>query len=276
MNRGARRLSIFGDDDDRSFFLHCIGEALPRTDARVHAYALMGNHYHLLVEGPAPALARTMKHVGENYTRRFNGKYGLDGPLFRGRYRSRSIDGDRYLFVVLRYIHRNPLEDGLGDLDYEWSSHRAYAEGSARLPWLTTGELLGRFGSRAAYRRFVSEGREDTLVAGFTEQRRPVRTGTLEAVDWALGIDSSDELELVRADGLRADQRLAAALLALETTNRSSTELAGRYGYRSGSGVRTAATRARTRLASDPAFGALVDDARRRLRLLDQQEVGSA
>ncbi|MEZ5245652.1 MAG: hypothetical protein R2707_11175 [Acidimicrobiales bacterium] len=87
-----------------------------------------------------------------------------------------------------------------------------------------------------------------------------------------MGIDSSDELELVRADGLRADQRLAAALLALETTNRSSTELAGRYGYRSGSGVRTAATRARARLASDPAFGALVVDARRRLRLLDQPQ----
>ena len=189
------------------------------SDARVHAYALMGNHSHLLVEGPVSALARTLKHVGENYTRRFNGKYGLDGPIFGGRHRSRPIDGDRQLFV--------------------------------------------------------SESRGDASAGGFTERRRPVRTGTPAAIDWALGIDSSDELELVRADGLRADLRLAAALLALETTHRSSTELAVRYGYRSGSGVRTSAARARARLASDPAFRALVDDARRRLRFLDRpEEVG--
>jgi REP element-mobilizing transposase RayT len=267
MNRGARRLPIFGDDDDRSFFLHCVEAALRRADARVHAFALMGNHYHLLVEGRALALARTMKYVGENYTRRFNGKYGLDGPLFRGRYRSKPIDSERYLLVVLRYIHRNPLEHGSGKLDDEWSSHRSYAAGPPRPSWLTTDELLGRFASRSSYWQFVSEGSVDAPVE-FLKRSTSVRTGTPDAVDWALGIDSDGELDLVRSSSLRADLRLAAALLAIETTNRSSTQLAARYGYRSGSGVRTAATRARVRLADDPAFRTLVEEARRRIKLL--------
>jgi REP element-mobilizing transposase RayT len=269
MNRGARRLPIFGDDDDRSFFLRCVGEALRRADARVHAYVLMGNHYHLLVEGAVPALADTMKYVGENYTRRFNSKYGLDGPLFRGRYRSKPIDTERYLRVVLRYIHRNPVDDGHGGLDYEWSSHRSYTAGSPRLPWLTIDELLGCFASCDTYRRFMAVRPSDARVDPFVERRGSVRTGTPDAVDWALGIDSREELDLVRVRGLRADLRLAAALLALETTNRSSTELAAHYGYRSGSGVRTAASRARTRLGSDATFSSLVEDARRRLRFLD-------
>lgn len=269
MNRGARRLPIFGDDHDRRFFLRCVDEALRRADARVHAYVLMGNHYHLLVEGAVPALADTMKYVGENYTRRFNSKYGLDGSLFRGRYRSRPIDSERYLRVVLRYIHRNPIEDGHGGLDYEWSSHPSYATGSARLPWLSIDELLGRFSSRESYCQFMAERPSDAPVAPFVERRGAVRTGTPDAVDWALGIDSREELDLVRVRELRADLRLAAAFLALETTNRSSTELAAHYGYRSGSGVRTAASRARTRLESDALFSALVEAARRRLQFLE-------
>lgn len=234
----------------------------------MHAYVLMGNHYHLLIEGSVSAMADTMKFVGENYTRRFNHKYGLDGSLFRGRYRSKPIDGERQLLVVLRYIHRNPVEHGLGGLDHEWSSHRFYSVGSPRPRWLTTETLLERFGSRASYRQFVAEEPVDPSAISFGERRESVHPCTPEAVDWALGIDSREELDLVRSSVVRADLRLAAALLALETANRSSTELAARYGYRSGSGVRTAASRARARLASDSAFAALVEDARRRLRIL--------
>jgi len=267
MNRGARRLPIFGDDNDRTFFLRCVDEALARAEARVHAYVLMGNHYHLLIEGSVSAMADTMKFVGENYTRRFNHKYGLDGSLFRGRYRSKPIDSERQLSVVLRYIHRNPVEHGVGGLDYDWSSHRFYAVGSPVPLWLTTEELLRRFGSRESYRTFVAGGPVDPSIS-FGERRESVHPCTPEAVDWALGIHSHEELDLVRASGVRADLRLAAALLALETANCSSTDLAARYGYRSGSGVRTAASRARARLETDSAFAALVEDARHRLRIL--------
>ena len=269
MNRGARRLPIFGDDDDRTFFLRCVDVALQRTDARVHAFVLMGNHYHLLVEGQALPLAQLMKSVGENYTRRFNSKYGLDGPLFRGRYRSKPIDSERYLRVVLRYIHRNPVEDGLGGLDFEWSSHRFYAAATPGPPWLAIDELLDQFESRESYRHFMSVDDVGGSVVPFEERSGSVRTGTPDAADWALGIDSTEELELVRGSDVRAELRLAAALLALETTNRSSNDLAARYGYRSGSGVRTAAWRARERLATDATFAALIDSARGRLRLLD-------
>lgn len=265
MNRGARRLPIFGDDDDRTFFLDCVGGGVGRSMARVHAYVLMDNHYHLLVEAAADDLATTMKYVGENYTRRFNAKYGLDGPLFRGRYRSKPILDERQRTVVLRYIHRNPAEVGLG-LSHPWSSHAAYVAASAPRPqWLIVDELLGTFATRAAYGRFIAMVDDDRVLEDFIEAGTAVRVVTPDAVDWALGIDSAAELQLVRTSPLRADRRLAAVLLSHEATNRPSTALASRYGYRSGSGLRSAAARARARVGADPTFAALVADARRRL-----------
>ncbi len=265
MNRGARRLPVFGDEDDHQFFLRLVGEAVGRCDVRVHAYVLMGNHFHLLVEAPACRLGAAMKHIGEHFTRRFNAKYGLDGPLFRGRYRSKPIESERYLLQVLRYIHRNPVEHGIGGLDHRWSSHNAYAGAAPGPTWLTIGALLGQLGSRDAYRGYLADASGDGTAGAFGERPTRVRPDTVEAVNRALGIASREELDLVRGSELRATVRLAAVLMAAEATGLSSADLAEHYGYRSGSGVRMAVRRARVRLDSDPAFARIVADARTRL-----------
>jgi REP element-mobilizing transposase RayT len=255
-----------GDDDDRSFFLELLAEAVDTTGAAVHAFVLMRNHYHLLLEAPSAILSGAMKGIGENYTRRFNRKYGLDGPLFRSRYRSKPINDERYLQTVVRYIHRNPPEAGFAALDYPWSSHRYYADSNAAPLWLTVGRVLQVFGSRSAYRDYVELPGNEQLTVPFREWRSDVPTGTVQAVEWALGLSPPAELDLLRAEaGVRHDLRAAMALLAMETTAHSADRLAERYGFSSGNAVRTAASRARRRFEADAEFAVMIDNARARL-----------
>ena len=266
MNRGARRLPVFGDDDDRRYFLHLTGEALEGLDAEAHAYALMTNHYHLLVRGAVPAISAFMKSVGELYTRWFNDKYDLDGALFRGRFRSKPIDSERYQLAALRYIHRNPIDTSGAGWDYQWTSHRAYSGRRSAHPWLVVDELLSAVGGPKNYAAFVYGDGPSTEPA--SPSPPGVRVDTPQAVEWALGLASDEERALIAhgGRGIRNDQRAACALLCLEFTQWQSSDLAARYGYRSGNSFRTAATRARQREAHDAAFGAELARARSWLR----------
>lgn len=261
-NRGARRLNVFGDDRDRERFLELLGAAC--GDGRILAYALMGNHYHLLVEAPTAQLSAVMKKLGENFTRWFNAKYGYDGPLFRSRYASKPITSPRYLRHAVRYIHANPVVDGLGDWSYRWSGHRGLLGLDPVPPWLAT-DTVELFGGAASYRRFV-EG-DVTEVGIETPSTDGVRVDTPHAVEIALGIGSAEELAVVAQGGrgLRNDIRSAVALLAAESTPWNSQRLAARYGYGSASSFRVAVKRARQRAETDRQFAALVDHGRRRL-----------
>ena len=93
MNRGDRRESIFKDDQDRELFLHTFTEACTKTGWKVHAYVLMPNHFHLVVETPGANLVSGMKWFLGTYTSRFNRRHKLFGHLFSGRYKSLSVDG---------------------------------------------------------------------------------------------------------------------------------------------------------------------------------------
>lgn len=150
MNRGLARDQVFIDAGDRSAFLEILTEARERWGLRTHAACLMDNHFHLLVEDSAGQLGRAMRHIGGVYTQRFNRAHGRDGPLFRGRYRSRLVQQERYLAELVRYIHMNPVHAGLVARagDYQWSSHGHYLRGSTP-DWLVTTEVMRRFGDSA-------------------------------------------------------------------------------------------------------------------------------
>jgi REP element-mobilizing transposase RayT len=157
MNRGQARQAVFLDDDDRADFLELVADARARWGVRTHALCLMDNHVHLLVEDPDGALSRAMRHVFGIHSQRFNARHGADGPLFRGRYRSRLVQHETYLAEVVRYIHLNPVTDGLVDRarDWPWSSHRHYLRGPPP-PWLVTDAVLARFADNPrALDRFV-------------------------------------------------------------------------------------------------------------------------
>jgi REP element-mobilizing transposase RayT len=144
-------------------FMKLLGEFDERFRIEIHAYCLMGNHYHLLVRTSETNLAHGMRHLDGVYTQRFHRRHGTDGPLFRGRYRAVLIQADRHLLHVSRYIHLNPVEAGLARVPEDWphSSFPGYLNAVSGPPWLRTSFVLGQFGSigaRIQYRRFVAVG----------------------------------------------------------------------------------------------------------------------
>ena len=156
MARGNRREAIFHDDDDRRFFLATLSEACAMTGWRVHAWVLMGNHYHLFIETPEANLVAGMSWLQNTVTRRHNVRHLAWGRLFGDRYKAVLVDGaDTYHYRTLAdYIHLNPVRarivlprKGKSVLDYPWSSVAggwALAPGK-RPKWLADGEGLKRF-----------------------------------------------------------------------------------------------------------------------------------
>ncbi len=163
MNRGAGRKQIFHDEKYCDMFLKLLAEINENFGVEIHAYCLMGNHYHLLLETPLGNLSRAMRHLNGVYTLRHNRLLKRDGPLFRGRFKAILVDAENYLLQVSRYIHLNPVEANVvKKLEaYPWSSFRYYSSGENRKSWITTDEILNRFNvrnKRDAYSAFVSEG----------------------------------------------------------------------------------------------------------------------
>ena len=115
MNRGDRREPIFRDDADRRSFLATLSETCDKTGWQLHAWCLMGNHFHLIAETPQPNLILGMKWLLGTYTGRFNRRHRLSGHIFGGRYKSLLIDerGGGYLKTACDYVHLNPVRAGL-------------------------------------------------------------------------------------------------------------------------------------------------------------------
>jgi len=115
MNRGDRREDIFHDDDDRRLFLKTLGETCEKTAWQIHAYCLMRNHFHLVIETPRANLVAGMKWFLGTYTARFNRRHKYFGHLFSGRYKSLIVDGsgNGYLRTVCDYVHLNPARANL-------------------------------------------------------------------------------------------------------------------------------------------------------------------
>jgi len=155
MARGNQGRPIFQDDKDRRCFLETLGEAGEKTGCRVHAYVLMGNHYHLLLDTPEGNLVAGMKWLQGVYTQRYNSHHRLFGHLFQGRYKAVIVDGqDKACFsVVSTYIHLNPARAGLIRIgeeklkQYRWSSYPWYLNRANQGPvWLCRERVMGSLG----------------------------------------------------------------------------------------------------------------------------------
>lgn len=171
MSRGNRQEAIFRDNKDREIFLDTLEEACDKTGWVVHAFVLMGNHYHLLLETPHANLVAGMKWVQGTYTQRFNARHKLWGHLFQGRYKALPVESDSgdYFSVLSSYIHLNPARAKLFDLkngklsDFPWSSYPLYLRPSKRPQWLRVDRVLGASGGkdtaagRNAYQRMMQK-----------------------------------------------------------------------------------------------------------------------
>jgi putative transposase len=198
--RGYKRKPIFCDEADRFRFLELLGELGERFGARVHAYVLMDNHFHLLVETPEANLSRTMQWLGVSYSVWFNRRHECAGHLFHRRFQALIVEDDLGWREVARYVHLNPVRVAALGLDhrqraaaragvisrpppqivserlrvlrdFRWSSYRGYAGYCALLAWVWREPLARVCGGR-------TEPERRAALRNYTEQA--VRQGGVE------------------------------------------------------------------------------------------------
>ena len=179
MNRGRRKDLIFFSDSDYKMFMEVLKEAVQMFCLEIHAFALMPNHYHILIRTPLGNISRAMRHINGVYTQKINNKYKKEGSLFRGRYKSILINKEEYFLELVRYIHRNPSKAGLENIlgEYEWCSHRMYMKEAIREEWLKDEEVLKSFS------KYKKEARRK-LEAFIKEEVPKGLFKKLESVKW--------------------------------------------------------------------------------------------
>ena len=165
--RGIERRRIFDDDQDRYAFLSRLGDILENTQTACYAWALIPNHFHLLLRTGACPVATVMRRLLTGHAVGYNRRHKRHGHLFQNRYKSILCQEETYLLELVRYIHLNPLRARLAkDLDalakYPFSGHGVIM-GKHRQPWQHSGQVLARFGARVKtarnrYKAFVAQG----------------------------------------------------------------------------------------------------------------------
>ena len=161
-SRGNERKAIYRGDPDREKFLELIRRAVDQFDLRLHAYVLMDNHYHLLIETRRVGLNRALRYLNGVYTQAFNRRHKRVGHLFQGRYKAILVEKESYLLELSRYIHLNPwrVKESNDAVKYAWSSLGSYVGARAVPSWLTVKDVLSHFGRKGkrGYREFIGEG----------------------------------------------------------------------------------------------------------------------
>jgi REP element-mobilizing transposase RayT len=165
-SRGDRREDIYEDDLDRQAFLSVLDRVCEQYNWVCHAYCLMNNHYHLLIETPDANLSKGMRQLNGVYTQTFNRNHGRVGHVFQGRYKSILVDKENYLLELSRYIVLNPVRASMvrSARDWPWSSFRAMVGQNRGPECLQVDRVLAAFGNSKSvaierYKKFVSEGK---------------------------------------------------------------------------------------------------------------------
>ena len=169
-SRGNAQGSIFLKDEDRNIFLEILSDTIEKYNWLCHAFCLMDNHYHLLIETIDPSLSRGMRHLNGVYTQSFNRRHRRVGHVFQGRYKAILVQKDAHLIELCRYIVLNPVRANMVKIpeDWKWSSYKATAFEGHKSDCLTTEWILGRFSTkrqmaRESYRKFINDGITDKL-----------------------------------------------------------------------------------------------------------------
>ena len=176
IQRGNNRQAIFATAADYQYLLDQLQEQAARWEVQIHAYVLMGNHFHLLATPQtADGLSKLMQAVGRSYVRYFNQSQQRTGTLWEGRYRSTVIQPERYLLACMVYMDMNPVRAGLvaQAQDYSWSSH-AHSLGRRADRLITPHALFWQLGNtpfarEAAYAELVQSGINSVQQAALTE-----------------------------------------------------------------------------------------------------------
>jgi putative transposase len=184
--RGNAQGAIFLDDHDREGFLALFARVVKRYEWVCHAFCLMGNHFHLVVETPRPSLAAGMRQLNGVYAQTFNHRHHRSGHVFGERFKSVIVEKDEHLVAAAAYVVNNPVRAGLcgAAVDWAYSSYRATAGVVATPAFLTLDWLLSQFAgerhaAQARYRTYVAEA----ALRHFGEVRGEIYLGADEFID---------------------------------------------------------------------------------------------
>ena len=190
MARGNRREAICRDDTDRQEFLSLLGQVCDKTGWLIHAYVMMGNHYHLMLETPDANLVAGMKWFQSTYTTRYNNRHRVVGHLFQGRYKAIVVEAEKGFFRRLaEYIHLNParagmIRGGAALESYLWSSYPHYLRRPGKRPlWLVAEEVLSASGfadslsGRREYREWMESKVREERGSKVKERYQEIRRG---------------------------------------------------------------------------------------------------
>jgi REP element-mobilizing transposase RayT len=178
--RGIERRNIFIDDSDRDDFVARLVEITTTTSTRCFAWALLDNHFHVLLQTGLKPISHVMQRLLTGYAAAFNRRHQRHGHLFQNRYKSILCQEEPYLLELVRYIHLNPLRTGIVSSLVQLKSYRYCGHGSILgcYPeldsWLGTEEILQRFGTHRKERR---QAYEDFISDGINQGKRPDLTG---------------------------------------------------------------------------------------------------
>ncbi len=196
-SRGNARQNIYLNDDDREQFLNVLEGVCTRFNWVVHAYCLMSNHYHLLIETPYANLSKGMRQLNGVYTQNFNRRHKRVGHVYQGRFKAILIEQQAYLLELSRYLVLNPVRAQMvrSAKDWKWSSYRATVAQAPKPEWLNTDWILSQFAKTKKvairhYREFVQAGKNQTNP--MDELRNQVYLGS----DQFVGMMQSKVLEV--------------------------------------------------------------------------------
>lgn len=171
MSRGNARQAIYANDADRQCFLNILATVNDKYNWLIHAYCLMGNHYHLVVETLEANLSKGMRQLNGVYSQAYNRNHRKTGHVFEGRYKALLVQKESYLLQVAQYIVRNPVRAKITKSlqNYPWSSYPATAGYSLPHACLSTNLILAEFSQNESiaqkkYRESVNQGHEEELV----------------------------------------------------------------------------------------------------------------
>ncbi|MGC8763986.1 MAG: REP-associated tyrosine transposase [Acidobacteriota bacterium] len=188
-SRGNARQRVFLGDVDRVAFLEAVASGVARYGFIIHAYCLMDNHYHLLVETPNANLSLGMQRINGEYTQGFNRRHRRCGHLFQGRFKAVLVQKESHLLEVCRYVVLNPVRAKMVKRvgEWAWSSYKATAGEVKCPPYLSTSWVLSQFHREKAiaqrlYRRYVAQGLREK-ESPFARVAAQMVLGTAEFVD---------------------------------------------------------------------------------------------
>jgi putative transposase len=239
-NAGGR---IFRGDKDREYFLDLLGFIIERFHWLCHAWCLMDNHYHLILETPEGNLSRGMRQLNGIYTQKYNWKYTKTGHVFQGRYKAILVDKENYLLELCRYVVLNPVRANIvkRPQDWKWSSYRSTTGTAKPRQWLTTDWILAQFSrirrrAQRLYHQFIMDGiTKETLWKDLKGQIFLGDKGFIE--ECKRNLDASSDLREIPRLQRYAERPVLAELLDEEIQrdkvrrNRAIYRAHVKYGY---------------------------------------------